>query len=228
VTNGQSNGTGAAPAARPEPEDAGPVVRDNRVVDPETGDVRRPDSAAESATPPGGTGAPAATAGEPGAEPAPEPEPATSAPTVPDPEVAAALALADERLVDLQRLHAEYVNYRKRVERDRAVDYARGVADVVDALIPVLDDLHAARQHGELGGPFAAIAEKLEVVLEQRFGVERYGAAGEEFNPAVHEALMHATSNAVEEASVSQVLQPGYRVGERVLRAARVAVIGPE
>lgn len=216
---------GAAPAAPSGAEEArGPVIRDNRVVDPVTGEPRRRDGeqspakgAPADAAPAGAGPADAASAGAAPAEAA-----------AADPELSAVQTLADERLVDLQRLNAEYVNYRKRVERDRAVDYARGVSDVVDALIPVLDDLHAARQHGELGGPFAAIADKLESVLEQRFGVERYGVAGEEFNPAVHEALMHATSNAVEESSVSQVLQPGYRVGERILRAARVAVVSPE
>jgi molecular chaperone GrpE len=128
----------------------------------------------------------------------------------------------------LLRMTAEFDNYRKRVERDRAVEYARGVADVVDAVIPVLDDLDAARRHGELTGPFAAIAEKLEAVLAQRFGVARFGEPGEDFDPTVHEALLHSTSDEVEDTSVSLVLQPGYRVGERVVRAARVAVVGPE
>lgn len=221
MTNAQQGGSGGAASAAPPGagEDARPVVRDNRVVDPETGEVRRPDSAEGTRPSDEAAGA---------AEATPDEGQSGTAATAADQALAAALALADERLVDLQRLNAEYVNYRKRVDRDRAVDYARGVSDVVDALIPILDDLHAARQHGELGGPFGAIAEKLEAVLEQRFGVERYGSAGEEFDPAVHEALMHATSNAVSETSVSQVLQPGYRVGERVLRAARVAVIGPE
>ena len=214
---------GAAPAAPSGPGEAtGPVIRDNRVVDPVPGEPRRRDTgqAARARTPETGSEASGTDERDAGAAP-PDGEAVDS-------ELSTVQALADERLIDLQRLNAEYVNYRKRVERDRAVDYARGVSDVVDALIPVLDDLHAARQHGELGGPFASIAEKLEVVLEQRFGVERYGTAGEAFDPAVHEALMHATSNAVEEASVSQVLQPGYRVGERVLRAARVAVVSPE
>ena len=217
----------AAAAPSGEPEDAqGPVVRDKRVIDPETGEVRVRQSDAVPDTLP---------AAGPDALPAAGPAdgPASTVPdagqdTVPAAELVAAQALAEERLGNLQRVNAEYVNYRKRVDRDRALDYARGVSDVVDALIPVLDDLDAARQHGELTGPFAAIAEKLESLLAQRFGVQRYGAAGEHFDPTVHEALMHATSGAVEEPSVSQVLQPGYRVGDRVLRAARVAVVSPE
>jgi molecular chaperone GrpE len=219
---------GAAPAPSGAPDEAaGPVIRDNRVVDPATGEVRTRDSARAGETPGAG-----ATAKADDGAPAPEPEAeaafADSSVAVLEAELALARTQADEHRVDLQRLSAEFVNFRKRVERDRAVDYSRGVSDVVDALVPVLDDVDAARRHGDLTGPFAAIAEKLESVLAQRFGVERYGAEGEEFDPAVHEALMHAASAEAEETIVSTVLQPGYRVGDRVLRAARVAVVGPE
>ncbi len=215
---------GAVPSGQGE---EGPVIRDNRVVDPATGEVRTPDSAKANDTADDGAPAPEGAA-SPETAGSPEGAPADAGSVAVAAEVIAALALADERLVDLQRLNAEFVNFRKRVERDRTVEYSRGVSDVVDALIPVLDDVEAARRHGDLTGPFAAIAEKLEGVLAQRFGVERYGAEGEEFDPNVHEALMHATSAEVAEAAVSVVLQPGYRVGERVLRAARVAVVGPE
>ena len=199
------HGTEGAAAAAPSgvADEFGPVIRDNRRVDPATGEPRVPDSAAR---------------------PAPGP---TAEPTDDD-ELAAARELADERLGDLQRLGAEFANYRKRVDRDRALEYARGVADVLDALVPVLDDLDAARRHGELTGPFAAIAEKLEGALAQRFGLARYGEPGEVFDPTVHEALLHSTAEGVEESEVSMVLQPGYRVGEKILRAARVAVVGPE
>jgi molecular chaperone GrpE len=144
-------------------------------------------------------------------------------------------ALAAERLADLQRLQAEYVNYKRRVDRDRAVVQERAVQSVIEAMLPVLDDIHAAREHGDLeGGPFAAIADKLESTLG-KFGLERYGAAGEEFDPSLHEALMHtawpADGSLTSEGgatTVVQVLQPGYRAGEQVLRAARVAVADPE
>jgi molecular chaperone GrpE len=102
------------------------------------------------------------------------------------------------------------------------------VSGVLEALLPVLDDVHYARQHGDLtDGPFAAIVEKLETVLT-RYGLQRYGEVGEPFDPAVHEALMHSHSADVTETTVVQVLQPGYRAGEKVLRAARVAVADPE
>lgn len=205
-------------ADRPAPsgpeERTGPVIHDNRVVDPVTGEVRTPDTARHAAADDG-----AARLGE---------ESSSAKAAGESEDVALARAEAEERLADLQRLNAEYVNYRKRVDRDRGVEYARGVSDVVDALIPVLDDLEAARRHGELAGPFAAIAEKLEATLAQRFGVERFGAVGEEFDPTVHEALMHSTADDAESTAVTLVLQPGYRVGERIVRAARVAVVGPE
>ncbi|HET8769091.1 nucleotide exchange factor GrpE [Phycicoccus sp. M110.8] len=142
-------------------------------------------------------------------------------------------ALAAERLTDLQRLQAEYVNYKRRVDRDRAVVQERAVRDVLETLLPVLDDISGAREHGDLtDGPFAKIADKLESTLG-RFGLERYGAVGEEFDPNLHEALMHAAwpsdgSLSGDSTTVVQVLQPGYRAGEQVLRAARVAVADPE
>jgi molecular chaperone GrpE len=127
-------------------------------------------------------------------------------------------------------LQAEYVNYRRRVERDRDVARDTAVSGVLEQLLPVLDDVHLARQHGDLEGtPFAAIADKLEAVLG-RFGLARFGDAGEAFDPTVHEALMHTEADlpeGTESTTVVQVLQPGYRAGDRVLRAARVAVADP-
>jgi molecular chaperone GrpE len=141
--------------------------------------------------------------------------------------------VARERLADLQRLQAEYVNYKRRVDRDRALVQERVIADVLDTLLPVLDDIHAAREHGDLaGGPFASIADKLESSLG-KFGLERYGAPGEAFDPAVHEALLHAewdgsiTPVDTSATTIVQVLQPGYRTGQRVIRPARVSVADP-
>jgi len=138
---------------------------------------------------------------------------------------------ADEHLADLKRLQAEYVNYKHRVDRDRDVAKDRGVTQVIEALLPVLDDIHLAREHGDLeGGPFASIADKLEGVL-RRFGISRLGEKGEEFDPSVHEALMHVEADLDEDATVTtvvQVLQPGYKMGERVVRPARVSVADPK
>ncbi|MCI2237377.1 nucleotide exchange factor GrpE [Paenibacillus sp. TRM 82003] len=194
----------------PEPT----VVRDRRRIDPETGQLREPAPAAE--------------------QPAEAADPAAAAPTAGGPddgaadaELEAAQTLAAERLDELQRLNAEYANYRKRVDRDRDVARNAALSSVAEALLPVLDDVHLARQHGDLNGPFAAIAEKLETTLG-RFGLERYGENGEPFDPSVHEALMHSHSDEHEVATCVQVLQPGYRFGERVLRPARVAVADPQ
>jgi len=127
---------------------------------------------------------------------------------------------------DLQRLQAEYANYRKRVERDREQIRELAVATVLTELIPVLDDLERARAHGELEGGFKAVAEQLERVAA-RFGMERFGQAGVPFDPAIHEALTHSVSEDVDIVTAIQILQPGYRLKNRTLRPARVAVVDP-
>jgi molecular chaperone GrpE len=138
--------------------------------------------------------------------------------------------LAAERLADLQRLQAEYANYRKRVDRDRATIRDLAVASVIESLLPVLDDIHLARQHGDLeAGPLASIADKLETTLA-KYGVERFGEPGVAFDPAVHDALMHVDEElaaGTEVTTVVGVLQPGYRMGDRVVRPARVSVADP-
>jgi molecular chaperone GrpE len=221
-------GTGVTDGEGPG-EHQGPIIRDKRKLDPQTGQVR----AAYASTEPVAAEAaqPAVDAVEVRAEEAASTDAAAPAPPAPSVELDAARALADERLNDLQRLQAEYVNYRRRVDRDRDVARDSAVASVLESLLPVLDDVHLARQHGDLeGGPFAAIAEKLETTLT-RFGLVRYGEPGEAFDPTVHEALIHTQAELAEgttETTVVQVLQPGYRAGERVLRAARVAVADPQ
>jgi molecular chaperone GrpE len=139
--------------------------------------------------------------------------------------------LAAERLADLQRLQAEYANYRKRVDRDRSMARDLAVASVIESLLPVLDDIHLARQHGDLeSGPLASIADKLETTLG-KYGVERFGEPGAAFDPAVHDALMHVDEELAEGTEVTTVvgvLQPGYRIGDRVVRPARVSVADPQ
>jgi molecular chaperone GrpE len=132
-----------------------------------------------------------------------------------------------ERTADLQRLQAEYVNYRRRVERDRESVRELATIGVLNDLLPVLDDIGRARDHGELEGGFKSVADSLEAVAG-KLGLERFGQAGEAFDPTVHEALMHTFSTEVAEPTCVQILQPGYRVGTRVVRPARVAVAEPE
>lgn len=230
--------------ARPAWEDAraasAPVSAD-AVLDP--GDVVDDGGALDGGAPDGG--APDGEASDEGAEPGntesvndgEEVAPgATGATPAGAPRTASAGAdLAAERLADLQRLQAEYVNYKRRVDRDRAVVQERAVRDVLESLLPVLDDIQAAREHGDLTtGPFAAIADKLEATLG-KYGLQRFGSVGEGFDPVQHEALMHAPwpddadhlpSDAAA-TTVVTVLQPGYRSGEQVLRPARVAVADP-
>lgn len=144
-----------------------------------------------------------------------------------DDVLSAAEAKAAEHLADLQRLQAEYVNYRKRVDRDRELARELAVGSVIEALIPTLDDIAGARAHGELDGPFLAVAEKLEGTLG-RLGWASYGAAGDAFDPALHEALTTVADPAAAGPTVREVAQPGHRLGERVLRPARVIVAQPE
>jgi molecular chaperone GrpE len=127
---------------------------------------------------------------------------------------------------DLQRLQAEYANYRKRVERDRAVAHESAVGAVLTELLALLDDVDRAEQHGELTGGFKAVADQLNSITS-RIGLEKYGTAGEAFDPQIHEALMHDESADVAVATASKILQPGYKYKERILRPARVAVTDP-
>jgi len=131
-----------------------------------------------------------------------------------------------ERTADVQRVQAEYANYRKRVERDRSAVREHALASVLSELLPVLDDIGRAREHGELTGGFKAVAEALEAIMA-KLGLATFGEAGEPFDPNVHEALMHSYSAEVTEPTSVQILQPGYKVGERILRPARVAVAEP-
>jgi molecular chaperone GrpE len=130
-----------------------------------------------------------------------------------------------ELTADLQRVHAEYANYRKRIERDREVMQQMAVASALVELLPVLDDIERAREHNELGGAFRTVGEGLESVLA-KLGLEKFGASGEEFDPTVHEALTSEDSDDVSTPTVTTVYQPGYRLGDRILRPARVAVAG--
>lgn len=190
------------------------VVRDRRRIDPRSGEVRA-QAAAESAAG-GESAAAAAAAGGSGA--------------TGDAELLAlieSLNLAvQERTADLQRLKAEYDNYRRRVERDRQLIAEQATGRLLAGLLPTLDDIGRARDHGDLEGPFKAVAESLEVALEA-LGLERFGAVGDEFDPVLHEALMHSYRGDVTAPTCVQVFRSGYSMGGRVLRVAQVAVAEP-
>ena len=128
---------------------------------------------------------------------------------------------------EIYNLQQEYSGYVKRSKTEMSAHHAEGKKAVLQVLLSVLDDVQAARDAGDLKGPFEAIAKKMENTLETNFGLTRYGSVGEEFDPNVHEALM-AQSGGEGEPSIAQVLQPGYKVGENVLRATKVIVNNPD
>ena len=199
-----------------EPND-GPVVRDRRRIDPETGELRDSPADLEAGKPAqkAKTGAGSARGGVKG----------VAGEATAD-ALAAAEALAAERLDQLQRVQAEYVNYRRRVDRDRDLVRENAVASVLGELLGVLDDIGRAREHGDLTGAFRSVGEAIEGVTT-KLGLVRYGEPGDEFDPTVHEALMHAYSDEVTVPTCTRVLMPGYRYGERIIRPARVAVAEP-
>jgi len=203
--------------SRPEEHDPEekPVVRDRRRIDPVTGAVREPQPAA---APQAGTADPADLI------PTPEGVPGAEAGVAG--RVAELESMLAERTGDVQRLQAEYVNYKRRVDRDRAAVRDTALAGVLGALLPVLDDIARAREHGELDGGFKAVADSFERTLEA-LGLEQFGEPGDPFDPRIHEALMHGYSDDVSGPTCQAVLQAGFRLGERVIRPARVAVVDP-
>ena len=168
---------------------------------------------------PGAADGPASSASTAAPAPGAAAEPADAA-------TAKAVTMLAERTADLQRLQAEYANYRKRVERDRLAVREQALANVLNELLPVLDDIGRAREHGELTGGFKSVGESLEGIAF-KLGLTPFGESGDPFDPTLHEALMHSYSADVTEPTAVQILQPGYKVGERIIRPARVAVAEP-
>ena len=144
-----------------------------------------------------------------------------------DEDLAATKAALSELTTDLQRLQAEYLNYKRRVERDRELVKQNATYSVLSGLLPVLDDIDRAREHGEVEGGFKAVADSLERIVTA-LGLAKFGAKGDEFDPNIHEALMHGHSPDVTTTTVDVVAHAGYRIGDRVLRAAKVTVLDPE
>lgn len=200
-------------ADRDDAEKEPVVVRDRRRIDPVTGEVRRP-AGDEGATAPSASEQTAGV-GDTGAAPASDDEK----------RIAELEAQVAERTADLQRLSAEYANYRRRVERDREAVLTTARAQVLGELMTVLDDLDRAEEHGDLTGAFKAVADKLVAVVQKQ-GLEGFGTVGEPFDPTVHEAVQHepADGSGPTVAVVSAVLRRGYRIGDRLLRPALVTV----
>ena len=215
----------------------GPVVHDHRRIDPVTGQVRGRHAASKPAGTKGaGRPAPGPEPDEDQPEEHSEDQPRESSEEAPEMVTAQAVkggkqaadleAQLAERTADVQRLQAEYANYRKRVDRDRAAVREQAVAAALAGLLPVLDAIDQAREHGELSGGFKSVADSLQAALG-RLGLVTYGEKGDAFDPKIHEALTHSYSSDVVEDTCVEILQPGYKVGERILRPARVAVAEP-
>jgi len=199
-----------------------PRVHDKRRIDPETGEPREPEAAApESEAPaPGGPQDGADTVGDVSA--------------VSDEELEAMLSSEQRDLVAeyrerAARAEAELVNFRQRVERDRAANREAVIAEVIRALLPAIDDLDRADAHGDLveGSPLALVSQKLRAGFE-RYGLTRVGEKGEPFDPKLHDALVQLPSADVESPVIADVIEQGYALGERLIRAAKVAVSVPQ
>lgn len=151
------------------------------------------------------------------------PAPSSSDEALIEADLTAADTKVAELTDDLRRVHAEYANYRKRVERDREAARDVTIGGVLTELLPILDDIERAREHGELEGAFKSVGEALEATCT-KLGLEMYGVADEPFDPAIHEALTSETREGLDGPIVASVYQRGYRHAGRVLRPARVAV----
>ena len=191
------------------------VINDKRRIDPETGELRNPGGFFSS---------PFNRKSDPG-----NPEEAAqpiSVQTSPDAELEAAKQEAAERTADLQRVTAEYANYRKRVDRDRELVVKNARAGLLTETLTVLDDIDRAERHGDLHGAFKAVADRLIGVLTKA-GLTQFGAVGDEFDPGRHEAVQFATSPDVAVQTVTTVMRHGYSLGDRLVRPAVVGVTGP-
>ena len=201
-----------------EPEREEPVIRDKRRIDPETGKVREPQGEEHDLS----------------HEELVDVGPAEEESVLSDDDLdilsgqTTADQVAAERLADLQRVTAEYANYRKRTEANREIERERAVGDAVKGLIPVLDDLERADKHGDLteGSAFFTIAAKLRTAAE-RLGLTPYGEKGEPFDPQIHEAIFQQPTPGVTADTVADVVETGYRLGSTVVRVAKVVVATP-
>ena len=134
---------------------------------------------------------------------------------------------AAEYLEALQRERAEFINYRNRTKKDMDRARQQGIIDVLTAMLPALDDIDRIREHGEMDDSFKAVAAKIDKTFE-KFGVEKFGLKGEDFDPTKHEAILHKPDPEASKATVDTVVEAGYRIGDRVIRAARVVVASPQ
>lgn len=209
------NGGGSENSRRDPDDPERVVIRDKRRIDPVTGEPRVAPSEEPIVVDDNGLGEALGASDE-----------RVEEELVVTREMELEVALA-ERTADLQRAAADFANYRRRMDRDREVSAQVAVAKALSALLPVLDDVDRARAHDDLTGAFKAVADKLDSALVG-VGLEAFGTEGDEFDPAVHEAVTHDTSGEVERPTTTVVMRKGYRIGDRLLRPAMVGVTAPE
>ncbi|MGY1811548.1 nucleotide exchange factor GrpE [Blastococcus sp. SYSU D00820] len=200
------------------------VIRDKRRIDPTSGEVRAPAGEQPAGAPPGPSTAASAAPGEQMSENETAAEQQPPAGPAGDDELSRQLA---ERTEDLQRVTAEFANYRRRVDRDRTLVVDQAAERFAAQLFPIVDDIERARDHGDLTGAFKVVADRVLGLLDG-LGVEAFGKSGDPFDPSLHEAVMHDTSADVQVPTATTVLRQGFRRGDRVLRTAMVAVTDPE
>src|SRR3954469_23088908 len=192
------------------------VIRDKRRIDPTSGEVRAPAGEQPAGAPPGARGEQMSEQDTP--------EATQAAAQTGGGDLSRQLA---ERTEDLQRVTAEYANYRRRVDRDRSLVVDQAAERFAAQLFPMVDDIERARDHGDLTGAFKVVADRVLGLLDG-LGVAAFGVAGDAFDPSLHEAVMHDTSSEVAVPTATTVLRQGFRRGDRVLRTAMVAVTDPD
>src|SRR3954454_5890880 len=202
------------------------VIRDKRRIDPVTGEVRVPAGEQPAGTRPA---PPTSEQAAPGEQMSEHETPVVdeAAPVQPVSGGGDLTQQLAERTDDLKRVTAEYANYRRRIDRDRALVVDQAAERFALQLFPIVDDIERARDHGDLTGAFKVVAERVLGLLDG-LGVESFGVAGDPFDPSLHEAVIHDTSPEVSVPTATTVLRQGFRRGDRVLRTAMVAVTDPE
>lgn len=205
----------------PDPSDAEATAQASSGADASAESGSAQDSAAQAPSNEGADAAPAAAEGEKTGEGQSDSAEDTLTP------LGKAKKEAADYLEALQRERAEFINYRNRTQKEQERFRQHGIIDVLTALLPALDDIDRIREHSEMDDSFKAVATKIDKAFE-KFGVEKFGEKGEDFDPTKHDAILHKPDADAEKETVDTVVEAGYRIGDRVIRAARVVVASPQ
>ncbi len=205
----------------PDPSDAEAAAQASSGADASAESGSAQDSAAQAPSNEGADAAPAAAEGEKTGEGQSDSAEDTLTP------LGKAKKEAADYLEALQRERAEFINYRNRTQKEQERFRQHGIIDVLTALLPALDDIDRIREHSEMDDSFKAVATKIDKAFE-KFGVEKFGEKGEDFDPTKHDAILHKPDADAEKETVDTVVEAGYRIGDRVIRAARVVVASPQ